>query len=65
MKTLYWNISVPDSSLKTWWQELLMKPVDYSLCVSSIDCVKPMKSSPIPDSKSSSCGTNAVTSSHL
>jgi hypothetical protein len=53
---------VPGSSLKTSWQEPLMKPFDYSLCVSSFDYVKHLKSSHIPNTKSSSCGSDTVLS---
>ena len=49
---------MPGSSLKTSWQEPLMKPFGYSLCVSSFDCVKRLKSSHIPNTKSSSCGSD-------
>ena len=53
---------MPGSSLKTSWQEPLMKPFDYSLCVCSFDCVKHLKSSHIPNTRSSSCSSDTVLS---
>jgi hypothetical protein len=57
-KTLCCKVSVPGSSLKTSWQEPLMKPFGYSLCVSSFDCVKHLNSSHIPNTKSRSRGSD-------